>query len=199
MGGARAVSELGGLMLSAAVYPPWTMPMAERAPAWLRRVWQDIGGSPPPRRQGNCESSLNSRMQFEPSGKADVKRAPGATGELVAKREPAVKTEPEVRSEPQLEVGRVAMASAVKCEVKEAVQRPPLEGMRRRCVANVRSQWYCGACGKDVSCSNRAKHMKRIHPRALLVKRGRPKGDGKRCRWKGGRMARYAYEGIDIS
>ena len=52
---------------------------------------------------------------------------------------------------------------------------------------------------KNISRSNRAKHIKRIHPRAIMVKRGRPKGDGKRIRGKGTRLERDACEGIDVS
>ena len=36
-------------------------------------------------------------------------------------------------------------------------------------------QWHCYVCGKHVSSSNRAKHMKRIHPGFYTRERGRPK------------------------
>ena len=113
--------------------------------------------------------SVNSRMQFEPSAKAEVESEPRAKSGLAVSRETKVKSEPKVKSEskgdlerPPLEVGRVAMEPGVKRERKEAVQRPQLWGMRLRGVANVNSQgeatlaaategvkqWYCRACGK---------------------------------------------------
>ena len=83
-------------------------------------------------------------------------------------------------------------------ELKEAIERSS-------CKAKVAgaseggTQWFCRACAKNISSSYRAKHIKRIHPRAFVAKRGRPKGDGKRSRRKGTRLVRHAAEGIDIS
>ena len=126
------------------------------------------------------------------------------------------KMESEVKGDsvrPELGVGKETPEPGVKSELKEAMQRPQLQGTGPLGVVRVNSQgkaklaaateggkrWYCGACGKNISCSNRAKHLKRIHPRAITVKRGRPKGDGKRIRGKGTRLERDACEGIDVS
>ena len=83
-------------------------------------------------------------------------------------------------------------------ELKEAIER-------RSCKAKVvgasegGAQWFCRACAKSISASNWAKHMKRIHPRAFVAKRGRPKGDGRRIRRKRTRMQRDDCQGIDVS
>ena len=143
--------------------------MVERAPLWLRQVWEEIGGSPPPRRQGGCEFSSNSGMQVAPSVKAEVKSEPRAERGLGVSRGAKVESEPKVKSEakldlerPELGVRREALEPGVKSELKEAVQRPQLQGVRLRGVAKVNSQgeaklavatggarqWYCRACGK---------------------------------------------------
>ena len=139
------------------------------------------------------EPSLNSRMKIEPSPK------------------PIVKSEPKVKSEPREDVKWSQLEPGVKSELKEAVQRPQLQGIRLRSVAKVNSQgeaklapgteagkqWYLGPA-ENISCTNEAKHIKRIHPRAIMVKRGRPKGNGKTV-GKGSRRVRYLGKGIDIS
>ena len=150
------------------------------------------------------------KAEVESEAKAGVESEARAKSGLAAPRETKVKSEPRVKSEsndeseprwPSLGVGRVAMEPGVKRERKEAVQRPQLWGMRLRGVANVNSQgeamlaaategakqWYCRACGKNISRSNKSKPIKRIHPRSSMVKRGRPRGNGKRGRPRGGR------------
>ena len=188
----------------------------ETPPRWLMDVWADIGGFPPSRQQWKCESTVNSGMQVgtavDAAVKAEVPRGAKAEGDWVR---------------PELGVAKEAPGPGVKSELKEAMQRPQLpqeapepgvkeapqpgvrselkEALERRVKSKLASataggkRWYCGACGKYIACSNRAKHVKRIHPRAITVKRGRPKGDGKRIRRKGTRLERDAYEGIDIS
>ena len=42
-------------------------------------------------------------------------------------------------------------------------------------LSKVAKQWHCHVCGKHASSSNRAKHMKRIHPGFHTGSRGRPK------------------------
>ena len=172
-------------------------------------------------------SGRGAKVKSEPKVEVESEAKAGEEGEaraesgLAASRETKVKSEPRVKSEsndeseprwPSLGVGSVAMKPGVKRERKEAVQRLR-EVLRLRGVANVNSQgeaklaaategakqWYCRACGKNISCSNKSKHIKRIHPRSSMVKRGRPKGNGKRGRRRGGRTVRYACEGIDIS
>ena len=183
-------------------------------------MWADIGGFPPPRQQWKCESTVNSEMQVEAAVDAAVKAE--AT-------EPAVHTATSTcnlrrrwmrlrglgvprgaKAEgdslwPELGVGKEASEPCVKRELKEAVGPQGVVAVKRQRKAKLAAgtaggkRWYCGACGKNISCSNRAKHVKRIHPRAITVKRGRPKGDGKRIRRKGTRLERDAYEGVDVS
>ena len=163
-------------------------------------------------------------MQVETAVDAAVKAESGLERGLAVSR--GAKAEGDsVR--PELGVGKEAPEPGVKSELKEAMQRPQLpqeapepgvkeapepgvkselkEALERRVKSKLAAataggkRWYCGACGKYISCSNRAKHVKRIHPRAITVKRGRPKGDGKRIRRKGTRLERDACEGIDVS
>ena len=169
--------------------------MVETAPRWLRAVWAEIGGLPPPRFQRNCESTVTSEMQVEASVHSALK-------------EGEVASEVEVDSvPPEVGVAKEMPEPVVKSEVKEAIQRRELQGTepvgqgKAKLAAGTEGGkwWYCRACGKSISCSNRAKHLKRIHPRAFLAKRGRPKGDGKRVRWKGTGLERDACEGVDVS
>ena len=119
-----------------------------------------------------------------------------------------VESEVEVDSvRPELGVGKEMPEPVLKSEVKEAIQRRELQGTepvgqgKAKSAAGIEGgkRWYCRACGKSISCSNRAKHMKRIHPRAFMAKRGRPKGDGKRVRGRGTWLEGDACEGVDVS
>ena len=190
-------------------------------------VWADIGGFPPPRQQRKCESTVNSGMQVEAAVDAAVKAeatepAVDTVGDLVG---PATSTcnlrrrwmrlrglgvSRGAKAEgdslwPELGVGKEASEPCVKRELKEAMGPLGVVAVKRQGKAKLAAataggkRWYCGACGKYISCSNRAKHVKRIHPRAITVKRGRPKGDGKRIRRKGTRLERDACEGTDVS
>ena len=144
--------------------------------------------------------------------KAEVPRGAKAEGDSVRSELGPAKEAPEpgVRSELKEVVQRAQLAQAalepgvkvashpcVRSEVKDSLERRVKSKLAAATAGG--KLWYCGACGKYVACSNRAKHVKRIHPRAITVKRGRPKGDGKRIRRKGTRLERDAYEGIDIS
>ena len=152
------------------------------------------------------------RPALDAAVKAEVPRGAKAEGDSVRSELGLAKEAPEpgVRSELKEAMQRAQLAQAapepgvkeapqpgVRSELKEALERRVKSKLAAATAGG--KLWYCGACGKYVACSNRAKHVKRIHPRAITVKRGRPKGDGKRIRRKGTRLERDAYEGIDIS
>ena len=143
------------------------------------------------------------RPALDAAVKAEVPRGAKAEGDSVRSELGLAKEAPEpgVRSELKEAMQRAQLAQAApEPGVKEAPHpcvRSELKGSLERRVKS--KLWYCGSCGKYIACSNRAKHVKRIHPRVISVKRGRPKGDGKRIRRKGTRQERDVYEGIDIS
>ena len=171
-----------------------------KEPLYLRRRWEDIGGSPPPRAplpslkremERQCGPPLKSEVKMPCLTAAmEVARSGQTSGPL---RSPETWLPGEWKK--KVECGP-ALESKVLEEPKVKSELPHLRGSWRRrrwnagglkselpCVPKVLEerkvkkcrQWHCHVCGKHVSSSNRAKHMKRMHAGFYTGRRGRPK------------------------
>ena len=104
------------------------------------------------------------KVKCGPSPKPEVKSAPKVKSEPPQLQVVKVPSEPKVKSEPNGKRGPRVVFRMKKSKAKTG-----------GAFSKVAKQWHCDFCGKNISCSNKAKHMKRIHPRSYTGKRGRPK------------------------